>query len=83
RRDATRLGENRDAAFDLIFLDPPYGKGLGQKALAAARAGGWLADGALVVWEENAPQDVPEGYELLDRRKYGDTHITLMRAVSP
>ncbi|WP_170593264.1 16S rRNA (guanine(966)-N(2))-methyltransferase RsmD [Ruegeria arenilitoris] len=78
RRDATRLGDNPGAPFDLIFLDPPYGKGLGQKALAAALKGGWLADGALVVWEENAPMAPPEGFTLHDARKYGDTHISLM-----
>ena len=80
RRDATRMGENRGAPFDLIFLDPPYGKGLGEKAIASALAGHWIAPGAVVVWEENAPMDVPEGFELLDHRVYGDTHITILRA---
>ena len=78
RRDATRLQENPGDPYDLIFLDPPYGKALGQKALAAAVVGGWIADGALVVWEENAPMTAPEGFTLHDARKYGDTHITLM-----
>jgi hypothetical protein len=53
RRDATRLGELRGAPFSLVFLDPPYGKGLGERALAAAGAGGWLAPGATIVWEED------------------------------
>ncbi|MFY0311485.1 16S rRNA (guanine(966)-N(2))-methyltransferase RsmD [Leisingera sp. D0M16] len=78
RRDALKLGQNPGAPFDLIFLDPPYGKGLGEKALAAAVAGGWVADDALVVWEESAPMAAPEGFELQDSRKYGDTHISLM-----
>ncbi len=79
RRDTTRLGENPGAPFTLIFLDPPYGKGLGERALAAAHAGGWLAPGALVVFEENAPVS-PTGFSALDTRRYGDTHITLLRA---
>ncbi|WP_116133035.1 16S rRNA (guanine(966)-N(2))-methyltransferase RsmD [Tropicimonas sp. IMCC34043] len=79
RRDATRLGEVAGAPFDLVFLDPPYGKGLGARALAAAETGGWLAPDALIVWEENAPQDPPEGFALLDCRHYGDTHITILR----
>jgi 16S rRNA (guanine966-N2)-methyltransferase len=83
RRDATRLGAVRGAAFDLVFLDPPYGKGFGARALAAAASGGWLAPSALVVWEENAPQDAPPGFSLLDRRAYGDTHITILRATEP
>ncbi len=78
RRDATRLGENPSAPYDLIFLDPPYGKSLGQKALAKAAGAGWIAEGAFVVWEENAPMQAPDGFRLLDSRKYGDTHISLM-----
>ena len=80
RRSALKLGDNPDPAFDLIFLDPPYGKSLGQKALTALSLGGWIAPGALVVWEENAPMDAPEGFTLEDVRKYGDTHITLLWA---
>ena len=78
RNDATRLGAWPAAPFDLVFLDPPYGKGMGQQALAAARAGGWLAAGATVVWEESAPMEAPEGFTRTDRRKYGDTHVTLL-----
>lgn len=78
RNDATRLGPWPNAPFDLVFLDPPYGKGMGQKALAAARAGGWLAPGAMIVWEESAPMQPPEGFSRIDTRKYGDTHVTLL-----
>lgn len=79
RRDATRLGDSRGRPYDLIFLDPPYGKNLGQTALAAARSGGWLANGAMIVWEESAPMTAPPSFELIDHRRYGDSHITLMR----
>ncbi|WP_282119600.1 16S rRNA (guanine(966)-N(2))-methyltransferase RsmD [Ruegeria atlantica] len=78
RRDATRLGDNTGTPCDLIFLDPPYGKSLGQKALATVTQGGWLAKDALIVWEENAPMEAPEGFDLHNTRKYGDTHISLM-----
>ncbi|GAA6208970.1 16S rRNA (guanine(966)-N(2))-methyltransferase RsmD [Cognatishimia sp. WU-CL00825] len=79
-RDATRLPRNTDAPYDLVFLDPPYGKNLGTKALLAAQNGGWIAPGALVVFEENAPQIAPDGFTLLDQRKYGDTHVTFLAA---
>lgn len=78
RRDATTLGANHGAGFGLAFLDPPYGKGLGQKALASAAAGGWLAPGARVVWEESAPQLVPQGFVMVDQRRYGDTYVTML-----
>lgn len=77
RRDATRLGDVQQAPFDLVFLDPPYGKGLGEKALASALAGGWIKPGALIVWEESAPPNLPAPCRALDQRRYGDTVITI------
>ncbi|MFD1333506.1 RsmD family RNA methyltransferase, partial [Methylopila musalis] len=70
------------APFDLVFCDPPYGRGLGEQALASARAGGWLSPGALAVWEEAADADCPalDGFETLETRLYGDTRVTLLRA---
>jgi 16S rRNA (guanine966-N2)-methyltransferase len=79
RRDATQLGPNRGAPYDLIFLDPPYGRALGEAALASALAGGWIAPGALVVWEESAPPTPPAGLGRLDQRRYGDTVVTILR----
>ncbi|MEX0283878.1 MAG: 16S rRNA (guanine(966)-N(2))-methyltransferase RsmD [Paracoccaceae bacterium] len=79
RRDATRIGVNPGDPCTLIFLDPPYGKGLGERAVAAAQAGGWIAPGACVVWEESQPIAPPPGFTLLDTRKHGDTYITLLR----
>ncbi|MDF1601137.1 16S rRNA (guanine(966)-N(2))-methyltransferase RsmD [Mesorhizobium sp. YIM 152430] len=78
RRDATKLGEAGTLQpFDLVFADPPYGKGLGELALAAARDGGWLKPGALCLVEEAAatPFQPPAGFTLDDRRDYGDTSV--------
>lgn len=80
KRDATRLGENRGARHDLVFLDPPYGKAMGELALTQAAALGWLAPAALVVWEENAAPKLPPGFEQLDQRRYGDTLVTIVKA---
>ena len=63
----------------LVFLDPPYGQELGGKALAAAKSAGWLAPGALIVWEESRAQIAPPGFTGLDQRRYGDTWITFLR----
>lgn len=82
RRDAMSLGVAgaRDVA-TLMFLDPPYGKGLADRALASAVAGGWLAAGAVVVCEERAGAQiaVPAGLDVVERRTYGDTEVTFLR----
>jgi 16S rRNA (guanine966-N2)-methyltransferase len=83
RRDATRLGEAGTLQpFDLIFCDPPYGKGLGEKALAAAMAGGWVRGEAVVALEERTGTEIawPAPFQEIDRRRYGDTEIALARA---
>jgi 16S rRNA (guanine966-N2)-methyltransferase len=83
RRDATNLGPAHPVeAFSLVFLDPPYGKGLAEKALASLRDGGWLAPGALLVVEEAkaAGFAAPKGFEELERRAYDDTELVFLKA---
>jgi 16S rRNA (guanine966-N2)-methyltransferase len=83
RRDATRLGEAKPIEpFSVVFCDPPYGKGLAEKALIAARAGGWLVDGALVIVEEAADAAFawPAGFTEEERRTYGDTQVAIARS---
>ena len=79
-RDARKPGPG--APHDLVFLDPPYGKGLGEAALAALLAGGWIAPGAMVVWEEAVAPVMPEGLRQVDQRRYGDTLVTLAEAAA-
>lgn len=82
RRDATRLGPAHPVEpFSLVFADPPYGKGLAERALAGARAGGWLAPDALAVVEEEVAAHfaAPEGFEELDRRPYDETEFVFLR----
>ncbi len=84
RRDATRLGEaGAMAPFDLVFADPPYGKGLGEQALNASLTGGWLANGALCIAEEAAGSacDPGGGFRIADERIYGDSAIRLFETV--
>ncbi|MEQ1710322.1 MAG: 16S rRNA (guanine(966)-N(2))-methyltransferase RsmD [Hyphomicrobium sp.] len=82
RRDATDLGHAGNMGqFSLAFLDPPYGKGLADKALTSLVSGGWLTPGAVVIAEERAGTrlTLPPGLALIDTRTYGDTEITLAR----
>jgi 16S rRNA (guanine966-N2)-methyltransferase len=80
RRDATKLGDvHPNDPFSLVFLDPPYGRGLGGQALASARAGGWLTRDALIVVEEAAAAfAAPEGFTEIERRRYDDTEIVFL-----
>lgn len=82
RRDATDLGPVAPLApFDLVFADPPYNKGLGERAFASALAGGWLAPGAMLVLEEDAKAEIApiEGLEEIDRRETGVAQVRLFR----
>jgi 16S rRNA (guanine966-N2)-methyltransferase len=82
RRDATDLGvAGQRGGFTLAFLDPPYGQGLAQRALASAAAGGWLIEGATIVIEERKGVDavLPVGFAALDRRSWGDTQVSFAR----
>jgi 16S rRNA (guanine966-N2)-methyltransferase len=82
RRDATKLGNVApNEPFSLVFCDPPYGEGLVKPALQSALSGGWLVPGALVVVEAEAGAAdlLPEGFEELDSRLYGETQVVFAR----
>jgi len=83
RQDATRLGRRpeAEAPYPLVFLDPPYAKGLADPALQALRAGGWLAAEAVVALEQGAADPAPslDGFDQLDQRRYGVARVTFLR----
>ena len=86
RRDATKLGPAHPVEpFALAFLDPPYGKGLAEEALASARAGGWFVPDALIVVEEakKSAFAAPEGFAEIERRAYDDTEFVMLRLAIP
>lgn len=81
RRDATELGPaGTMGPFDLVFIDPPYGRGLGEKALASLAAGKWLARDAVIVLEESvdAALQLPPGFTIELRREYGAAAMRLL-----
>jgi len=84
RRDATRLGAAHSVEpFSLVFLDPPYGKGLAEQALGSARDGGWLLPDSLIVVEEatDARFAAPDGFAELERRRYENTELVFLRRI--
>lgn len=80
-RDAVHPGKAIEAA-SLVFLDPPYRKGLAGPALTALRDGGWISSGALVSVEVASKEDwePPEGFTLLDERRYGAARLVMLTA---
>jgi 16S rRNA (guanine966-N2)-methyltransferase len=81
RRDAADLGPIGNVApFTLVFADPPYRLGLGERALASATAGGWLAPGAIVILEEAEGVEIAPipGLSPLETRAIGDTAVTIL-----
>jgi 16S rRNA (guanine966-N2)-methyltransferase len=84
RRDATDLGAKPagdGAPFDIAFLDPPYAKGLGERALAGLSQGGWLTPDALIVFERGATEPDPkiDGFEVLDARTWGAARVHFLK----
>ncbi len=77
-RQAVRMLQARRKRFDLVFLDPPYGKGLGSAAAAALVRAGLVGPGAVVVAEEAVrfpDEPFPPGWAAATDRRYGDTRI--------
>lgn len=83
RRDATDLGlkpAGLGEPFDLVFLDPPYGKHLGERALARLGEGGWITSDAIIMLEVGADEApaIP-AFEVLDERAYGAAKVLFVK----
>ena len=87
RRDATSLKippSNLRGPFDLVFLDPPYSKGLGEPAIRSLLRQGLMAEGGVFVLEESAEAEVNlPGLELLDERTWGAAKVRFLRKAEP
>lgn len=78
-KDATNLIKNTGKAFNLIFLDPPYGKGLGELAVSAALKGNWISSDATIVWEESAEIFPPNELHLVKSRLIGNVSLNFLK----
>ncbi len=81
KADVLELDTCSSAPFDLIFLDPPYGTGMGVKALQNARSRGWLAEDAVIVLEEGQRLSQIAGFQLKDARRYAETWVHILSAI--
>lgn len=67
--------------FDLIFMDPPYGKGLAQKAFPALRDKGWIAPKFLLIVETAREEDFSlPGLTIIEQRQYGAAQLWFLTA---
>ncbi len=66
---------------DLVFLDPPYKQGLIEPALEKLVSNDWISHNAVVVVETEASLEIeaPEGFEIIDARKYGAARVVFLR----
>lgn len=81
--DARQLSRPRKP-YDLIFLDPPYFAGLLPPALGSLHKNGWIAEGALIVVEHDAKEDIkiPAPFSIIDERRYGRAVVKLLNVAS-
>ncbi|MBN1254055.1 MAG: 16S rRNA (guanine(966)-N(2))-methyltransferase RsmD [Deltaproteobacteria bacterium] len=84
KRGIAVLGERKEA-FDLIFIDPPYGKGLGGKTIEEITRRGIINSAGVIVIEHSSKEEIilPTGLELSQQRRYGDTSVSFFHKASP
>ncbi len=65
----------------LVFLDPPYNKGLARAALLGLKEKGWLESGAFCVVEvaEKEVFNIPKGFNFLNERSYGASRVVFIQ----
>jgi 16S rRNA (guanine966-N2)-methyltransferase len=75
---------DKGMAFNLIFIDPPYGKGLANKALEEIVNGRILVASGIIVVEHSSREEIlpPQGLERSQQRRYGDTAVSFFHDAS-
>ena len=73
--------QSRQPSFDLVFMDPPYARGLIRPALENIHRSRCLAPAARLVIEHAGDDPLPElsaAYALEDQRRYGKTLVSFL-----
>lgn len=72
------------AIADVIFMDPPYEKGLLAPCLSSIAKAGWLRDGGVIVAEHSKKEDIfdDKDFKILDSRPYNNTVVTILKKIS-
>jgi len=79
--DAVSFNERAVSPAGLVLMDPPYGSGLWSPALQAVERGGWIDADTIIAIEvaRSEPLEPPDGYQVLDDRRYGAARLVLLR----
>ena len=73
--------KRKGETFDLIFMDPPYEKGLIQRTVRKLKTEKICHEDSILVIEHNRREPLPdtsEEWNLIDQRRMGDTVISLL-----
>ncbi len=71
--DALKVIATLDAKYDVVFIDPPFNKGLAQTAIEQLTVHQRLAEGAVIYieTEQGASYQIPSEWTLLKEKRYG------------
>ena len=82
---AIRALRAEDRQFDIIFMDPPYDKGLEMQTLLCLAENDILAEDGLIVVESSAKTriEAPPGFEIVKERDHKISRLTFLRHEEP
>lgn len=80
RHDSTKAFDWGRREFDLVFLDPPYGRNFGQATMENLLASEVLNGGSLIILEHEIkrPDIIPPEFKVVDERDYGQTRMSFV-----
>jgi len=81
RRDASKLGVNRAAPFDILFIDPPYDSDLLVPTLECLRTEKWISPSSLIITEfpASSPPSLDKTWTIVSQKKYGKSAIVFLQ----
>tara|TARA_X000000368_G_C23025182_1_gene709822 strand:- start:1412 stop:1984 length:573 start_codon:yes stop_codon:yes gene_type:complete len=72
------LNHNDRTRNDIVFLDPPYGKNLCEKAISMLLKYSWVKETTIFVLEQELKVEGNYGLRIIDQRRYGRTNISIL-----
>jgi 16S rRNA (guanine966-N2)-methyltransferase len=80
-----KLWKDIPSHYDVVFLDPPYAKGLSLQTLMYLDGSDFLNRGGIVVAEDTPATDLPvifNSFKMIDKRRYGDTGFWIYKNIA-